>query len=179
MVFDITQLKKIRKQLDLTQHQFAQKAGMSQSMITKIEARRLDPTYTYVKKIEEAIEQLTKHIEKEAKDIMCKQVITVGKKDKFDKIIKLFVKHKISQVPVLDSGKIIGLVTESCLVDHAEEHILKTSAEEIMVENPPIITKNAKLSMIIILLKFYSILLIQEKGKLKGVVTKADIITHL
>ena len=68
MVFDITQLKKIRKQLDLTQHQFAKNSGVSQSMIAKIEAGKLDPTYSYVRKIEDAMSSLTKHKEKEAKE---------------------------------------------------------------------------------------------------------------
>ena len=65
MVFDISQLKKIRKQLDLTQFQFAKKAGISQSMIAKIESNKLDPTYSKVKKIELALELLTKHGEKQ------------------------------------------------------------------------------------------------------------------
>ena len=69
MVFDITQLRKIRKQLDMTQHKFAMEIGVSQSMIAKIEAGKLDPTYSYVKKIEDRIMHLTKRGEKEAKDI--------------------------------------------------------------------------------------------------------------
>ena len=51
MVFDITHLKKIRKQLDLTQYAFAKEAGISQSMVAKIESGKLDPTYSYIKKI--------------------------------------------------------------------------------------------------------------------------------
>jgi len=77
MVFDITYLKKIRKQLNLTQHQFAKESQVSQSMIAKIESGKLDPTYSYVKKIEQVIQNLTKHYEKEAKDIMHKNIISV------------------------------------------------------------------------------------------------------
>ena len=77
MVFDITQLKKIRKQVNLTQFQFAQKAGVSQSMIAKIESGRLDPTYTKVKKIENALNDLTRSHEKEARDFCNKGPISV------------------------------------------------------------------------------------------------------
>ena len=70
MVFDITHIRKIRKQLDMTQHALSKEIGISQSMVAKIESGRLDPTYSYVKKIEEALSRLTKHEEKEAKDIM-------------------------------------------------------------------------------------------------------------
>ena len=53
MVFDITQLRKIRKQLDMTQHKLAKELEISQSMVAKIESGKLDPTYSYVKKIED------------------------------------------------------------------------------------------------------------------------------
>ncbi len=44
MLFNIEHLKKIRKQLNLTQHQFAKESGVSQSMVAKIESNKLDPT---------------------------------------------------------------------------------------------------------------------------------------
>ena len=117
MVFDITQLKKIRKQLNLTQHQFAIKAGISQSMVAKIEAGKLDPTYSNIKKIEQALESLTKQEEKEAKDIMIKNIISVNQNEKISNIIKIMNKHSISQLPVLDNEKVIGLVSESSILN--------------------------------------------------------------
>src|SRR3989344_1403446 len=119
MVFDITQLKKIRKQLNLTQHQFAIKAGISQSMVAKIEAGKLDPTYSNIKKIEQALESLTKQEEKEAKDIMIKNIISVNQNEKISNIIKIMNKHSISQLPVLvnERGKLIGLITKADLIN--------------------------------------------------------------
>ena len=179
MVFDINQLKKIRKQLGLTQSEFAKKSGISQSMVAKIESGKLDPTYTYVKKIEETIQLLTKREEKEAKDIMHKGVLTVKKNTEVNEVIKIFSKHKISQIPVIENNNIIGLVTESSLVDYAEEDLGKKKVEDIMADTPPIITPNTKLSAILPLLKFYPIVIVQDKGKLEGVIAKADIIKHL
>src|SRR3989344_4848439 len=112
MVFDITQLKRIRKQLELTQQQFAQLAGISQSMVAKIESGRLDPTYSYVKKIEETIALLTKHEEKEAKDVICEKIYFVRKDAGIKEIINLMTKHEISQVLVKDGVDFIGLITE-------------------------------------------------------------------
>src|SRR3989304_2247180 len=120
MTLDITQIKKIRKHLDLTQSQFAQKIGISQSMIAKIEAGRLDPTYSYVKKIESVINSLTKHEEKEARDIMIKK-------------IKLMNKNEFSQLPVLQAGKVVGLVTESSILEKDLEQIGNLEAKEIMI----------------------------------------------
>jgi len=179
MVFDITQLKKIRKQLELTQTEFSKRANISQSMVAKIESGKLDPTYTYVKKIEETIQTLTKREEKEAKDIMHKGVISIKKNESVNRIVNMFLKHNISQIPVMDNNHIIGLVTESSLVNHTETGLYNKKVEDIMEESPPIITPKTKLSAIISLLKFYPIVLIQDRGKLEGVITKADIISHI
>lgn len=180
MVFDITHLKKIRKQLNLTQHQFAKEAQISQSMVAKIESGKLDPTYSYVKKIENALEQLAKHKEeKTAKDIMHKNIITISKNEEIKDIIKLFSKHNISQIPVKEKERIIGLVTESSIINNLEKNLANKIVEEVMEESPPIITTSAKLEAILSLLKFYPILIVQEKGKPVGVITKADIIKNL
>ena len=178
MVFDITQLKKIRKQLQLTQHQFAKKAGISQSMVAKIEAGRLDPTYSYVQKIEHVLASLTKTHELQAKDLMHKHVIAVQKQEALKNVIHLLAKHAISQVPVLDHEKVIGLVTESTLLEHADD-AKKTPVQEVMQESPPLIALGTAQSVIISLLHFFPIILVQDAGKLVGVITKADIIRKL
>lgn len=176
MVFDITQLKKIRKQLCLTQFQFAQKAGISQSMIAKIEAGKLDPTYSYVKKIESTLELLTKHHEKTALEMMNKHIISVDSNEKISSIIYLMSKHSISQVPIVEEGNLIGLISESTILQKDKTAKL---AKEIMEESPPTIAKDTKLEVIKQLLKFYPIVFIKEKGKLIGLITKADLIRSL
>jgi|SRR3989344_1955257 len=178
MVFDITQLNKIRKQLNLTQNKFAKESGISQSMVAKIEAGKLDPTYSYVKKIEEAIERLTKHEEETAKDIMNKKAISVNKTSKLYDIIKVLTHNEISQVLVVSGKEVIGLVTESDIIQHPE-NIQHETAEEIMREAPPTIAENAKMSVIMSLLRFYPIIVIKKNGNLVGVITKADVIKNL
>ena len=179
MVFDITQLRKIRKQLDMTQHKMASELGISQSMVAKIESGRLDPTYSYVKKIEDKIMHLTHREEKEAKDIMHSKIISAGKNDSVKEIINIMNKNSISQVPVVERGNVIGLVSESSILSEDIKEIEKKRVSDIMVESPPIIDKHAKLEMVIQLLKFYPILIVKEAGKLVGVITKADVIKSL
>ncbi len=179
MVFDITQLKKIRKQLNLTQHQFALKAGVSQSMIAKIEANKIDPTYSNVKKIENALDLLTKNSEKEAKDIMVKDIISVNQNEKISNVIKLMNKYNISQLPVLDNNTVIGLISESSILNKNLDNIKNLKAKDIMEDVPPIIAQNTRLQVIKQLLLYYSIVLVKEKGNLIGLITKADIIKSL
>lgn len=179
MVFDITYLRKIRKQLDLTQYQFAQKIGVSQSMIAKIESGKLDPTYSYVKKIEDAVNSLTQNKEKEAKEIMIKNIIKTKPEDKASEIIKLMNKHNISQLPVLGNGKAVGLVTESSILKKNLEDIKSMKTKDLMDEAPPIISEDTKISVITSLLKYYPIVLVSKKGKLEGLITKSDLLNNL
>ena len=179
MVFDITQLRKIRKQLDMTQHKMAGELGISQSMVAKIESGSLDPTYSYVKKIEDKIMHLTHREEKEAGEIMSRNIFSVNKNDTVKHAISLMMKNEISQVIVLDRDNVLGLVSESSLLGVDVDKINNRKCFEIMTESPPIIDKHAKLEMIVQLLKFYPILIVKESGKLAGVITKADVIRCL
>ena len=178
-MFDITKLKEIRRKLNLTQHKFAFKAGVSQSLIAKIEANKIDPTYSKVKKIENTINSLGKYQEKEAKDIMIKNIILAKSEDKISKIIKLMNKHSISQLPILEKDKVIGLITESNILEKNLEDIGNLVVEDLMIEAPPLIAENTKISAVISLLKYYSLVLILKKGKLKGLITKADLLNSL
>jgi len=175
MVFDITQLKKIRKRLELTQFQFAKEIGISQSMIAKIEAGKLDPTYSYVKKIERALEVLTMKEELTAGKVMHSKITSVKRDTLIKDIIKIMTTNNISQVPVVEKNNVLGLITETNLLEIKENKV----AEEIMQESPPIIDKNAKLSVLLLLLKFYPAVLVKEKEKLVGIITKADILKKL
>ena len=179
MVFDIGYLRKIRKQLDMTQHQLAREIGISQSMVAKIESGSLDPTYSYVKKIEDKIMHLTHREEKEAGEIMSRNIFSVNKNDIVKHAINLMMKNEISQVIVLDRDNVMGLISESSLLGADVGKINNRKCFEVMTESPPIIDKHAKLEMIVQLLKFYPILIVKESGKLAGVITKADVIRCL
>ena len=48
-----------------------------------------------------------------------------------------------------------------------------------MIEAPPIVAGSTKFSVIKALLEFYPIIAVKEKGRLVGVITKADLIKHL
>ena len=58
--YELEEIKKIRKKLELTQTELADRAGVSQSLIAKIEAGRIDPTYSKTKKIFAALSDLEK-----------------------------------------------------------------------------------------------------------------------
>ena len=174
-MIEIQNIKKMRMALGLTQHQFAKNAGVSQSLIAKIEAGRVDPTYSKVKQIEEALQLLSAKKELSLEEIMTKKIITVKPAEKATEVIKIMNNKNISQIPVVEGDNVIGLVSESSALENAER--LKISgAKEIMDEAPPIVPINTSLSVVSNLLKYYSLVLVKKKGVLVGVITKSDLL---
>jgi predicted transcriptional regulator len=176
MPYEISEIKKIRKKLGLTQFDLARKSGVSQSLIAKIEAGRIDPSFSNTQKIFKALDELTKEEEFLAKDIMQKKIISVKANDKVSVVIKLMKKHGFSQVPVEEKGKIVGIVTEKILLEKITEDFAKLKIKEVMEEAPPIISPDTRVEVISNLLKHFQIVLVAEKGNYKGLISKTDLL---
>lgn len=56
----------------------------------------------------------------ETGNIMTKSVITVNRETTIQEVANLLVSHNISAVPVLDSGRLVGMVSEDGLLHRAE-----------------------------------------------------------
>ena len=179
MVFDIFQLKKIHRQIGLTQHAFATKAGISQSMVAKIESGRLDPTYSKVQRIEKALQTLMHQEEKKFGEVMTKKVVSAKPDEAATEAIVLMKKYGISQVPVLKGEKVVGIVYESSFLRRDIEELPRLLIEEIMEEAPPFVGITTSLSVVRQMLHWYSCVFVFEKGKLAGIITRADVIKEL
>lgn len=178
-MFDITRLKEMRLKLGITQQKFAKLANVSQSLIAKIESKLIDPSYSNVLKIEQAINDTVNTKEPCAQDIMNHKIVFVGQIEPVKEIIKTMKKTGISQILIEENNKIIGLVTESSLLETDLEKLQNLRAKDVMLEPPPIISSKTKLSVISALLTQYPIVIIQKENKYVGVVTKSDLLNHL
>jgi|TARA_B100001971_G_C18254880_1_gene581215 predicted transcriptional regulator len=175
MITEISEIKTLRKKLGLTQSQLSKIAGVSQSLIAKIEADRIDPTYTKVKKIFTALSDFGKKHELKADDIMNKKIISVKPGEKISEAIKKMRKFGISQMPVIDEHKSIGVVSEAIILDSILEK-KGNKIKEIMQDPPPIVSKNTPVAVISQLLHSCPMVLVSESGKLNGVITRSDIL---
>ncbi|MBW2982651.1 CBS domain-containing protein [Candidatus Woesearchaeota archaeon] len=176
MAYELKDIKDIRKKFGLTQIDLAKKSGVSQSLIAKIEAGRLDPTYNKAKKIFEALDELTQTKEIKAEEIMTHKVVSVGRESGVHEIIKKMRKYAISQMPVIEGDKILGVLSEAIVLDALMKGKKEIKAKEIMQDAPPTIGKNASITIVSSLLKFYPMVIVVEQGKILGVITKSDII---
>jgi len=50
------------------------------------------------------------------RDIMERRVITVSPKDSIVKVLRIFSKRKISGVPVVEGGKLVGIITDGDII---------------------------------------------------------------
>ena len=178
MPYELSEIKKIRKNLGLTQTDLAKRANVSQSLIAKIESVKIDPTFTKTKKIFETLSDLENKEEIKAQELMNKKIISITSGNDIRESINKMKKFGISQMPVIDKHKVVGLVSESTLLDAlmGKKH---KKISDIMEEAPPIVSKTASVQIISNLLRHYPMVLVSESGKLIGLITKADLLSKL
>lgn len=178
MIINLSEIKKIRNKIGITQKELSAKAGVSQSLIAKIESGMIDPTYSKANKIINALEELSQKSEKCVDTIMNKKIASCKSGDTIKDAVKKMKNFGVSQIPIIENNTCIGIVSESDILQSImskKDKLLK----DIMEDCPPIITKKTKLSVVSELLKYYSLVLIGESGKLIGLVTKSDLLSEL
>jgi predicted transcriptional regulator len=178
MSYELNEIKKIRKNLGLTQAELSKRSGVSQSLIAKIESGKIDPTFTKTKKIFQTLNDLEKKDEIKAEEVMNKKIIGISPNESINCCIHKMKEFGISQMPIMDNHKPIGIISESILLDALMQG-KKKKASDIMEEVPPIVSKKASIQIISSLLHHYSVVLVSESGKLIGLITKADLLNKL
>lgn len=184
MLPSLEKIARKRKMLDLTQKKLADLSGVSQSLIAKLESGKTDPSYTKVKAIIDVLNQLEMKMEVHAREIVHSKVISVQKSDKVSKAVRLMMEHGYSQLPVFDGEHAVGSISEKTILSQVSagrdlSQISVLFVEEVMNEAFPQVGGDAPLSLISGLLQVYPAVLVSKKGKVTGIVTKADLLKML
>ena len=177
-LWDLESLAKLRRRLGLTQRELARLSGVSQSLISKIERGRVNPSYEVVKRILDALELVRSRRSRNlsAGAICTRDVISVYASDPIRKAIELMRRHGISQLPVLSGGRVVGSISEATIARRLEEiKSLETRVGEIMDEAFPTIPEDSSIDLVRRLLQEYPAVLLQKNGRITGIVTKADL----
>lgn len=178
MAYEISEVKTVRKKLGMTQAELASKAGVSQSLVAKIEAGLIDPAHSKAVKIFGALNSAKQEVQQKLGDVMQKKLICARPSTSIREAISLMKDHSISQMPVMQDGKCIGLVTESVMLDALVDRKLE-SVGDVMAECPPIVSRNAPATVAFDLLKHYPTILVSEQGKIVGIVTRSDMLSKM
>ncbi len=180
-ILRLSEVKAMRTRLGLSQKQLAELAGVTQAYISKIEARTVDPRVSTLEKISKALERATA-MEKRATvgQIMTSPIVAVKSDDRVDKAIQLMKSHDISQLPVLDGEVQVGSISEATVVQRIASgenmaRLLKRNVGEIMENSFPTVSKDTDIDVVYPLLEHEPAIIVVERGKVAGIVTKADL----
>jgi predicted transcriptional regulator len=177
-------IAKRRRQLGLKQSELAKAAGVSQSLIAKLEAGTIDSSYTKVKTIFDVLERLEFKNKVQAEKLLHSEVVSVQKSEPISNVVKLMKERGYSQIPVFDAKQSVGSISEKTIMrqilDGKDlEQLSKLPTEDIMDEAFPQINEDASLPLITNLLQNYSAVLVARKGDVIGIITKADLLRML
>lgn len=175
---------KRRRQLGLKQSELSKAAGVSQSLIAKLESGKIDSSYTKVSTIFDALERLEFKTKVQAEKIIHTDVISVQRSQPISEVVKIMKKYGYSQIPVFEGEQSVGSISEKAILHQILagkdlEEISKQPTEKIMEDSFPQINEDAPLSLITSLLQAYSAVLVSKKGVIIGIITKADLLRML
>ena len=178
---EIKIIKERRKSLGLTQFQLAKLAGVSQSLVTKIEkGRQKSASYAAVRSILNALK--TKELESiknqlKLRDIMNTEVISARENDSVGRIENIMIANGFSQVPVLKNGECIGRIDDNILLDLKDKpDYKKLKVKQVMKECFPLFNPDDAVNTIKEALKTYEAILVRKPhtNKITGIITKQD-----
>ena len=174
-------IAKKRRQLGLKQAELAKLAGVSQSLIAKLESGKIDSSYTKVKTIFDILDRIEAKTKIQEEKVVPNEVISVQKDELLSKVVRLMKDHGYSQIPVFEGKHSVGSISEKTILrqilagkDLAQ--ISKLPIEDLMEEAFPQVSEDAPLSLISSLLQTYSAVLVSKKGNVVGIITKADLL---
>lgn len=179
----LKEVRERREALNLTQEELARKSGVSQSTIAKIESQSINPSYEIMRKIFTTLQRVETEREKKvkAKDVMTEEIISVQKDEKMKEAVTAMKKYGYSQLPVLEGEKCVGSISESSVLNLVTQEeklngIYEMKVKELMEDAFPRISMDTPLSIVMSLLSHSPAILVTQRGKIVGIITKADLI---
>ncbi len=173
MRIPIDSIPKMRRRIGITQAELAEKVGVSQAYIARLENGTIDPKVSIVNKIFEVLESWGVT----CADIMSKKPVTVDARDAASHVVELMLEHGFSQIPVVRVGKIVGMVTEKDIVKNLMRDLTEMSVQAIMEsKGPPLVEEETRVEDILQLFDTFQAVLVQRNGRLTGIITRSDLL---
>jgi predicted transcriptional regulator len=182
MLPSLGEIPKKRKELGLTQSRLAVSAGVSQSIIAKIEAGSVDPSYSVVQRLFSALERAG--VESPARrvdELISRPVVSVARTQLVRDAVDLMRRRGYSQLPVFEGGRCVGSISEKTILDRAArgeslESVLGLKVREIMDSPLPVVNSDTPLDLVLGLLQTNYGVLVSKGENLVGILTKSDIL---
>ncbi len=175
------ELRELRLEAGLTQTELANRAGISQSLIARIESGDVDPRTSTLGKILQALHEFTNGEGLRAKDVMKSPVLHVTPDDIISNASKVLEAHGFSQLPVISDGVQVGSISEERIIEELSKEkdfsvVSSKRVSEITSHGLPTISPETDLKTLSKLVGSHSAVLVVDKGKVSGIVTRADLL---
>lgn len=127
-------------------------------------------------------------LDKKVKDIMTTDVITTTSDIDVVYAFEKLMKHKISSLPVVEDGKLVGIITATDVGHNLilDKYELGTNVEEIMIKPVVTVSPEDDIETAIKIMKegvsssgILNQLPVIEDGKLVGIISDGDIIQEI
>lgn len=182
VVFEPKAIKKIRSELGITQNELAKLAGVSQSLIAKIEAGAIDPSFSTITAITNALRKEMNTKKRKVKEVMSKPVVYAEPDTTIRRCIEIMKEKGVSQLPVISNGISVGSITETQILSIIEssqnpEVLLSRPVSSYMLDSFPQVSPETPVDAVTLLLSFFPAVLVVSDRKVEGIVTKIDIIS--
>ncbi len=174
------ELRSRREVLGIRQKELADKAGISQSMVARIEAGNVDPRVSTLSKIVHVLNSAVRP-RVSAAQVMHMPVLSVSPADRITKAVDIMDHNNISQIPVIEDGVPVGCISESAIVNAIEEQALHRGHTDLvknfMESGFPTVPPDMDVETVVRILQHNHAVLVLESGKVRGVITKHDLIS--
>lgn len=176
-------IRRMRKTLDVTQTELAHASGVSQSTIAKIESGKISASYDTVVKLFDTLEGLKnrEHRDITADDVASKTVVTIQSTECVHAASDLMRTTGYSQLPVLKGDVPVGSVSERGIFElvrqgYTMDQLGQTVISKIMDESFPVVSDTTPITAVTTLMTNCNAVLVSKKGKIVGMITNADML---
>jgi len=119
-------------------------------------------------------------LSKREKIVRCSEVmsrlISVRPETPVKKIIAIMKSSGFSQLPVLESGRQLGVISEATLLHNMDKNLGLLEAKDILDSPFPVIDSSETIEILPPLFDIHPAVMVSEKGKIRGIITKSDLL---
>ncbi len=177
----LSEIKSLRKKLNISQKDLALELNLTQSTISRIESGLIDPPYTKFKMIYEHLEEeksKRKKSKRYAKDIMTLDIKYIKPDSSIREAVELMNELGISQLPIIENKHNYGSLTSKKIQKYITDNPQIISMDVSLIKELPFpeIDKNWNVKDISDLLLKYSAVLVKENNEYIGIITDSDLL---
>lgn len=169
-------IRQLRKESGLSQAELARLAKVSQAHIAKIEGEKVDPRLSTANRILFILRTRKSSGKAKCSEIMHRQVVSVGPDDPVHKAIKTMHRMGISQMPVMRGHVQIGSIGETTIMRNFDRNIKRLRVRDLIDRPFPMVDAADTIDILPGLLDAHGAVLVAEKGRIKGIITKSDLL---